>query len=179
MMSVAKAKPIRRDPHHVRLQYAQKEYPHSGHVRSRSHPDSSPSLSGFGTGVWQKDMGQCIIVGSTIIISNGSAHSEKQRRSPLSVSLFCRSHFHRRTSSSVTTLRTSSSVASLPSLTHAASGQPTRPTSPSVIQSFQKSSRHGRQKTCEHDNETQRAPLIDVRHISQLYDVCEKRACSV
>ena len=98
---------------------------------------------------------------------------------PLSVNRFCRSHFHRRTSSSVTTRLTSSSDASLPSFTQAESGQPTRPTSPSVIHSFQKSSKQGRQNTWEHDSSTHRAPLIDVRQISQLYDVCENRACCI
>lgn len=106
-------------------------------------------------------------------------HINVERHEPRSVNLFCRNHFHLLTPSSVITLRTSSSVASLPSLTQAGSGQPTRPTSPSVIHRFQKSSKQGRQNTWEHDSETHLAPLTDVRHISQLYDVCENRACCI
>lgn len=90
-----------------------------------------------------------------------------------------RSHFHRRTSSSVTTLRTSSSVASRCSLTHAGSGQPTRTTSPSRMQSPQKSSKHDLQKTCEQESITQRTPLIDVRHTWHSYELAEKRAACV
>ena len=98
---------------------------------------------------------------------------------PFSESRFIRNHFHLKTSSSVTTRRNSSSVASRCSFTHPGSGQPTRPTSPSLMHNFQKSSRQERQKTCEQESMMQRAPLMEVRHTSQLKAVCENRAASV
>ncbi len=65
---------------------------------------------------------------------------------PLSILRFSLSHFHRCNSASFTTRATSSSLASLPCFTHSGSGQPTLPTSPSSMHSFQKSSRQDRQK---------------------------------
>lgn len=117
----------------VLLQNEQKQNSQFGHVRSLDQPDgpdssSESSVFGFGTGVWQKGRGQCITSGS------------------LSISLFCLNHFHRLTSSAVTTRAISSSFASLPCLTQAGSGHPTLPTSPSSINSFQKSSKQLRQK---------------------------------
>lgn len=71
------------------------------------------------------------------------------------------------TSLSVTTLRTSSSEATIDSLTHAGSAQPTFSTDPSEIQKLQYSCKQVRQKTCEHESWIQRAPLTDVRHNEQ------------
>lgn len=102
-----------------------------------------------------------------------------QQLLPFSISRFCLNHRHRRTSSSDTTLLTSSSPASRPSLTHCGSGHPTCATSPSAMNSRHPSSRHGRQKTCAQDSAMQRAPLTEERHTRQLYAVWLKRDCSV
>ena len=47
------------------------------------------------------------------------------------------------------------------------------------MHNFQKSSRHDRQKTCEHESMIHRAPLIDVRHTSHSYEFCENRVACV
>ena len=114
------------------------------------------------------------MVGSVILFRKGTAREEMEDV-PFSNIRFSPSHRHRVTSSSVTTRRTSSSSASLPSFTHVGSGHPTRPTSPSAMQSFQKSSRHPRQKTWLHDSRMQRAPLTEVRHTEHAYDIWENR----
>ena len=86
---------------------------------------------------------------------------------PFSSSFFSFSHFHLVTSSELITLATSSSGAFTPCFTHSGSGQPTRSTSPSDMQSPQKSTRQALQNTCPHTNEMHLAPLIELKHTPQ------------
>ena len=83
---------------------------------------------------------------------------------PFSSSFFSFSHFHLVTSSGLITLLTSSSGAFTPCFTHSGSGQPIRSTSPSDMQSPQKSTRQALQNTCPHANEMHLAPLIELKH---------------
>jgi hypothetical protein len=88
---------------------------------------------------------------------------------PFSNSCFRRSHCHRTTSLGDTTASTSSTDACLYSLTQTGSGQPTRMTSPSMIQRPQKLLRQSRQTTWEHrEREIQRVPGRRLRHIGQV-----------
>jgi hypothetical protein len=89
---------------------------------------------------------------------------------PLSVAFFSLSRFHRRTSSSVTTLLTSSSVASRPSLTHWGSRHPTRVVSPSAIYRLQPSLRQARQKMWPQFDCRHRDPFTVSKHTLQECD---------
>lgn len=86
---------------------------------------------------------------------------------PFSSSFLSSSHFHLFTSSEVTTLRTSSSEAFVPCLTHPGSGQQTRSTSPSEMHRPQKSTRQALQNTWSQANEMHLVPLIELKHTPQ------------
>ena len=153
---------------HVLRQNAQNVKPHLGHCRNRSQPVPSSASEGFITGVWQCFKGQCMIDGSTPWLVR--LWRCLWVHSPPSRFLFSRSHRQRCRSPSETTHATSSSWASRPTLTQSGSAQPTRPTSPSSIHNFQKSSRHDRQKTWVHDSRKHFDPFRLVKHIEHRYE---------